>query len=76
MGLFGKIANLGRNGPEETIVCKTCGDTYRFNIDRNFPYAICGDCLESAGENAKRNGDNSTYQQVQLEFRRRGSNWS
>jgi hypothetical protein len=25
---------------------------------------------------AKSNGDNSTYQQIQIEFRRRGSNWT
>lgn len=76
MGFFSKLGDLGRNGAEESIECKTCGGRYRGNIDRNFPYAICGTCLEREGNNAKANGDNSTYQQIQYEFRRRGSNWS
>ena len=76
MGFFSKLGDLGRNGPEESIECKTCGGRYRGNIDRNFPYAICGTCLEREGNNAKSNRDNSTYQQIQYEFRRRGSNWS
>ncbi len=76
MGLFSKIADLGRNGKETTIECKTCGSDYWGNIDRDFPYAICGKCLEEHGEKAKRLGDNYVYQQVQYEFRRRGCNWS
>ncbi len=76
MGFFSKLGDLGRNGPEREIRCKTCGDTYLGNIDRGFQYAICGLCLEREGNKAKRRGDNATYQQIQLEFRRRGSNWS
>lgn len=76
MGFFSKLGDMGRNGAERSIECQTCGSNYRFNIDRNFPYAICGGCLEREGNNAKNNGNNSTYQQIQREFRRRGSNWS
>ncbi len=76
MGFFSKIADLGRNGAEERIECQTCGCTYRGNIDRDFPYAICGGCLEREGEKAKRHGNNQAYQEIQYEFRRRGSNWS
>ncbi|ACF46007.1 hypothetical protein Paes_0965 [Prosthecochloris aestuarii DSM 271] len=54
MGLFSK---LGDNGVAQSIECKTCGSTYRGNVDRVFPYAICGGCLEGEGNNAKRNGD-------------------
>lgn len=46
MGFFSKLGDLGRNGAPERIECLTCGDHYRGNIDRNFPYAICGRCLE------------------------------
>lgn len=76
MGFFSKLGDMGRNGPDTSIECKTCGSRYRGNIDRDFPYAICGGCLERAGNDAKNSGDNSTYQQIQMEFRRRGSNWS
>jgi hypothetical protein len=76
MGLFSKLGDLGRNGPAERIVCKTCDSTYSGNIDRGFAYAICGGCLEREGNRAKNNGDNPMYQQIQMEFRRRGSNWS
>ena len=76
MGLFNKLGDMGRNGQKESMECKTCGDRYKSNVDRTFPYAICGGCLEREGDKAKRNSDNSTYQQVQREFRRRGSNWS
>ena len=76
MGFFSKLGDLGRNGAEANIECKTCGSTYRGNIDNNFPYAICGHCLEREGNKAKSSGNNSTYQQIQMEFRRRGSNWS
>jgi hypothetical protein len=76
MGFFSKLGDMGRNGPDISVECQTCGSTYRGNIDSNFPYAICGRCLEREGNQAKSNGDNSTYQQIQLEFRRRGSNWS
>lgn len=73
MGFLSKLGDLGRNGAEESIECQTCGSNYRANIDRNFPYAICGRCLEKEGERAKENGDNTTYQQVQREFNRRGN---
>ena len=69
MGFF---SNLGK----ERITCAECGDTYKGKIDNRFPYAICGHCLEKAGEKAKRNGENSLYQDIQSEFRRRGSSWS
>lgn len=77
MGLFSKIADLGRNGAEENIECLNCSDTYRGNIDRNFPYAICGRCLEKEAKRAKGNGDNSNYQQAinELERRRRTFWW-
>lgn len=76
MGFLSKLGDMGRNGPDRRIKCQTCGDSYSGNTDKGFPYAICGSCLERAGNKAKREGDNSTYQQVQREFRRRGSNWS
>jgi len=76
MGIFSKLGDMGRNGAKRSISCKTCGHSYSGNIDRSFAYAICGGCLEREGNKAKRNGDNSLYQQIQMEFRRRGSNWS
>lgn len=75
MGIFSKIADLGRNGPDQSIQCKTCGTTYRGNVDGDFPYAICGRCLENAGNDAKSSGDNNNYRKIVQEFRRRGSNW-
>lgn len=72
MGFF----DMCKNGAATTIECQTCGSTYSFTIDRSFPYAICGTCLERQGNIAKNQGDNDTYQQIQREFRRRGSNWS
>lgn len=71
MGLFSNAF-----GKHERLECSRCGDTYRFNISREFPYAICGYCLEKLGERAKYAGDNELYQSIQREFRRRGSNWS
>jgi len=76
MGLFSKLGDMGRNGADRGIDCQTCGSTYSGNVDRGFPYAICGGCLEREGNKAKNNNDNPTYQQIQMEFSRRGSNWS
>lgn len=70
------ILDRGRNGADRDIRCELCGSVYSGNLDRSFPYEICGICLEREGDKAKRNGDNGRYQQVQIEFRRRGSNWS
>jgi hypothetical protein len=73
MGFFGKILDQGRNGADRDIQCQTCGSTYSGNIDRGFPYAICGWCLEKVGVYAKEIRYNALYQQIQLEVRRRGS---
>lgn len=76
MGWLSKLGDMGRNGADRTIQCQTCGSTYSGNVDRQFPYAICGQCLEKEGNKARNSRDNPTYQQIQIEFRRRGSNWS
>ena len=76
MGILSKLGDLGRNGNPTRQECANCGTTYSGTIDRGFPYAICGGCLEREGTNAKRTGDNSSYQAAQKEFRRRGTNWS
>lgn len=70
MGIFGKILAFSAGQPE-SIVCKTCGDTYRANIDKRFPYAVCGSCLEREQNRAASNGDNETYSNIQWEFERR-----
>jgi len=70
MGIFGKIMAFSAGEPE-SIVCKTCGDTYRANIDKRFPYAICGSCLENEQNRAASSGDNETYSIIQWEFERR-----
>ncbi len=76
MGFFGDIMNQVKNGDYQSIRCQNCGSTYSFNISRQFPYAICGSCLEKAGYYAKQNGDNNLYREIVQEFRRRGSSWS
>lgn len=70
MGFFGKLAAFSA-GPLQAITCKTCGTNYRGNIDKRFPYAICGSCLESAQEDAERNGDQNMYSTITAEFNRR-----
>ncbi len=70
MGLFGKIMAFSAGQPE-SIVCKTCGDTYRGNIDKRFAYAVCGSCLEREQNHAADRGDNKMYSMIQWEFERR-----
>lgn len=70
MGIFGKVLAYSAGQPE-SIVCKTCGDTYRANIDKKFPYAVCGSCLEREQNSAARSGDNEMYSLIQWEFERR-----
>lgn len=72
MGIFGKIQAFSAGKPEK-IVCKTCGNIYRSNIDRRFPYAICGSCLEREQYRAENNGDNETYSIIRWEFQRRSN---
>jgi len=74
MGLFSSLGN-GRNGPKQTIQCKTCGGSYGGTIDRAFPYAICGSCLDREAYYAKENCDNSAYKKIQLELRRRANTY-
>jgi len=64
MGFFGDIMNQVKNGDYQSIRCQTCGSTYSFNISRQFPYAICGTCLEKAGYRAKQSGDNNLYREI------------
>lgn len=75
MGFFTQMLDSARNGEKENIVCQTCGDTYRGNVDGNFPYAICGKCLEREGEYARDNGDNKTYRDIQYELQRRANTY-
>lgn len=70
MGIFGRILAHSA-GAMESIDCKTCGTTYRCNIDRNFPYAVCGSCLEDAQADAQRNGNSKLYYEIEAEFERR-----
>ena len=72
MGLFKDAFRQARYGADRTLHCQECGDAYLGSISREFPDALCGKHLERLGERAKRNGDNRTYQLVQMEFRRRG----
>lgn len=72
MGLFGKITAFSA-GSIERITCKTCDDTYRSNIDKRFPYAICGGCLEREQKMARNNGDKQLENQIQQEFSRRSN---
>ncbi len=71
MGFFSKIMDQSRNGQDRRIECLTCGDYYRGNIDRAFPYAICGSCLERGMKQAQRDGDTHRYQQARWELDRR-----
>ena len=71
MGIFSKIMDQGRNGEFQNITCKECGDTYHSNISRDFPYAICGRCLENARYYAEQRGDRDLVAQINNEFSRR-----
>ena len=70
MGLLGRVIAFS-SGEIKAIECKTCGETYRSNISKEFPYAICGTCLENAQENAQRNQDKQLFFEIDREFSRR-----
>ena len=70
MGLFGKILAHSA-GEQRTITCKTCGRDYHGNIDRRFPYAVCGQCLSEALENTS----GQERAEVAWECKRRENLW-
>lgn len=70
MGLLGRVIAFS-SGEIKAIQCLTCGDTYRSNISKEFPYAICGTCLENAQDNAQRNQDKQLFFEIDREFSRR-----
>lgn len=72
MGLWGTIFAHSA-GSLEQITCKTCGDVYRGNIDKRFPYAACGKCLENAKYEANRSGNDEMYSLICWELRRRAN---
>ncbi len=74
MGFWDKVI-ANSSGSPESIICKTCGTTYRGTIDKRFPYATCGSCLEKADYNAKKDGDNEMSNMIQWEFKRRANQW-
>lgn len=71
MGLFGSAFSQARHGANRTIACQTCGRNYTGNISNDFPYAICGSCLERAGNDAYNSGNHSLYRQIKAEETRR-----
>jgi len=70
MGLLGRVIAFS-SGEIKAIECLTCGETYRSNISKEFPYAICGTCLESAQDTAQRNQDKQIFFEIDREFSRR-----
>lgn len=71
MGLFGSAFSQARHGAKRTITCQTCNSNYNGNISNDFPYAICGHCLEKEGNRAQDSGNNSLYYQIRCEQERR-----
>jgi hypothetical protein len=70
MGFFGKILAHSA-GEQRSISCQSCSNTYHGNIDKRFPYAICGICIE----NAMKNASGQQYSELAWEAKRRENLW-
>lgn len=69
--LFRHSLDQVRNGERSSMNCDICGTTYNGNFTREFPYAICGSCLERAARNAERHQDYSLLAKIRAERQRR-----